>query len=328
VTAGLPPALDGAIERLLDGVSRADLAERSARISGQYRSGGASKPVVTGQADAVAYALSRLPATYAAVDAAMAAVEQRAPGFAPASLLDVGAGPGGASWAAVERWPGIEAVSFLDSNPAFLDLATRLASASGHAGLAGGARLSGDFLAPPPGAGPADLVVASYALAEAGVDQAAETARRLWGLCSGVLLVVEPGTPAGFERILAMRSALIAAGGEVIAPCPHAAECPMQAPGWCHFGRRLPRSRDHRLVKGASAPFEDEKFAYVAVGRPGIGGGRPGERALSTPRVSKIGVAYRACAPNGLVDRQVSRRERDRFAKARRLDWGDWVEEG
>ena len=151
-------------------------------------------------------------------------------------------------------------------------------------------------------------------------------ARRLWALTRGVLVIVEPGTPAGFERIVAVRAALTAAGAAVVAPCPHANICPMAAPAWCHFGRRLPRSRDHRLVKGASAPFEDEKFAYVALARPGRRTLGRGERVLSTPRVGKVEVAYRACTPDGLADRRVSRRDRDRFARARRLDWGDWTD--
>ena len=324
---GLPPALEAAIERRLVGASRADLAVRAARISDHYRAQGASSAVIRAEADAAAYALSRLPATFAAVDAAFAAIAEQAD-FAPASVLDVGAGPGGASWAAVEHWPRVASVALLDSNRAFLELAMNLAKASDHPALAAAQPVVADFItldAPPD---PADLVVASYALAEVAAPRAVDVARRLWDLARGVLVVVEPGTPAGFERVVAVRAALVEAGAEVLAPCPHSAGCPIQGPAWCHFGRRLPRSRDHRLVKGASAPFEDEKFAYVAVARPGIASRRTGERVLSTPRISKVEAAYRACAAEGLVDRRISRRERDRFARARRLDWGDWVDEG
>ena len=34
---------------------------------------------------------------------------------------------------------------------------------------------------------------------------------------------------------------------------------------WCHFSQRLPRSRDHMLLKDASVPFEDERYSYVVV---------------------------------------------------------------
>ncbi len=326
--AQLPPALEAAIAQRLHGASRADLASRAARISEHYRAQGPSSAVVKARADADAYALSRLPATFAAVDAAFTAIGERAPDFAPSSVLDVGAGPGGASWAAVEHWPEVAAVSLLDSNQAFLDLALTLAKASDHPALVASKPVVADFVSLGTDAEPADLVVASYALAEVEQARAVEVARRLWSLARGVLVVVEPGTPAGFERVAAVRAALVEAGGAVVAPCPHSGACPVQSPAWCHFGRRLPRSRDHRLVKGASAPFEDEKFAYVALARPGLRAVGRGERVMSTPRINKIEAAYRACAPEGLVDRRVSRRERERFARARRLDWGDWAEEG
>ena len=52
--------------------------------------------------DALAYALARMPATYAAVAAGLNALSEIKPDFAPATLLDVGAGPGTATWAAAE----------------------------------------------------------------------------------------------------------------------------------------------------------------------------------------------------------------------------------
>ena len=326
MSARLPAPLEAAIAQRLVGVSRTDLAARAARISDHYRAQGQSRDVIRAGADAAAYALSRLPGTYAAVDAVFGAIRERAADFSPASVLDVGAGPGGASWAAVSHWPELAAISFLDSNPSFLDLAIDLAKASDHPALAAVEPISDDFVAFAKQPRSADLVVASYALAEVKTAKAVDAARGLWNLTLGMMVVVEPGTPAGFERILAVRAALIEAGGAVVAPCPHSAACPMQSPAWCHFGQRLARSRDHRLVKGAESPFEDEKYAYVALARPGIAGPARGARVMSTPRLNKIGLAYQACASDGLVDRRISRRERLRLARARRLDWGDWVE--
>lgn len=316
----LPAPLRAAIERELQGVSRKDLAARAERTSQAYRAGRGSAGVIQERSDALAYALARLPATYAACAAVLGEAQAMAPGFAPQSLLDAGAGPGAASWAAAEAYDLVR-VTWLDASPPFLALATRLA-AEGPAPLAAAEQLRADLTA----AGPwprADLVMASYALAEIPAPQQAGVVGRLWDACEGLLALVEPGTPAGSARVLAGRQALIAAGAEILAPCPHAGPCPLSAPDWCHFSVRLPRSRDHRLAKGAAAPFEDEKFAYLVAARPGIAAApRPG-RILKPPRPGKAGLAFQVCGPDGLEVRTVTKRDKAAYATARRLGWGD-----
>ena len=66
---------------------------------------------------------------------------------------------------------------------------------------------------------------------------------------------------------LGMARGLAAAGAHVIAPCPHAADCPLAAADWCHFAQRIERTKIHRSVKGAELGYEDEKFSYIAVAR-------------------------------------------------------------
>jgi len=318
----LPEALEAAAARLVEGVSRKGLAARFERIAGQYRRGGPSHPVVESEADAAAYVFSRLPGTYAACEAVFAALVQRAPAFAPRRLLDVGSGPGGASWAAAACWPGLSEVVQLDANPAFLTLARTLSKAGDHPAVAQATQVHADFtLFEPP---QADLVVASYALAELPDARIAPTAARLWAACEGALALIEPGTPAGFARVLAAREALIAAGAHILAPCPHAAACPMSPPDWCHATRRLARSRDHRLVKAASRPFEDEAFAYVVAAR--FAAPPAGERVVTPVRLTKAGASFTVCAVGGLARRTVPSRDRAAFAAARRLRWGDWLE--
>jgi len=330
MTADLPAALRQAAAALLEGMSRKGLAERAAKVSAEYRRGGASAAVIEGQDDATAYVLSRLPATYAAAAWVFAEAARRAPGFAPARLLDAGAGPGGASWAALETWPGLRGVALLDSSRPFLEMAARLGVA-GPPALQAAVQLRAD-LSRPDGAWPrADLVVASYALAEIAPPRQPAAVQALWDVCDGVLALVEPGTPAGFARIVAARQALIAAGADLLAPCPHAGDCPLAGPqaaafappGWCHFSVRLPRSRDHRLAKGAQVPFEDEKFAYLLAARPGLAAGAAPARVLAPPKVAKPGLELALCGPQGLARRMVLKRDKGAYAAHRRLRWGD-----
>lgn len=317
----LPPALRAAIARELEGVARKGLAERAAATSAAYRAGGTSAAAIRGPEDALAYALARLPATYAACASVLAEARRLAPAFAPRRLTDAGAGPAGGSWATVEAWPGLASVAWLDSSPPFLDLARRLA-AEGPEPLrrAEATRLDLTAGAPFPAA---DLVLASYALAEIPAAAQTRVVEALWTACEGVLALVEPGTPAGYARILAAREALIGAGASVLAPCPHHDACPLSAPDWCHFSVRLPRSRDHRLAKGAEVPFEDEKFAYLLAARPSVASGARAARVLAPPRAGKPGIEFKLCTAGGLERRFVARRDKAVHAAARRLGWGD-----
>ena len=328
----LPPALRLAADRLLEGVARKGLAERAARISQAYRAGGTSAAVVADQADATAYVLARLPATYAACARAFAEAAERVPGFAPTRLLDAGAGPGGAGWAALETWRSLGAATLLDSNRAFLDMAQTLA-AEGPGPLRDATLQRADLAAAGADWPRADLVVASYALAEIAPARQAQTLAALWTACEGLLVLVEPGTTEGWRRILAAREGLLAQGARLLAPCPHAQACPLTGPeaaagDWCHFVQRLPRSRDHRLAKGAEAPFEDEKFIYLAAARPHLEVIAAGPRILAPPRSAKPGLTFKLCTPEGrLENRQVGKRDKAAFALARRADWGDTLPE-
>ena len=125
----LPPALRSAIDREMAGVSRQSMAERTAATTTAYRAGGTSASAIRGRDDALAYALARLPATYAACAEVFSEAGRMIPGFSPKSLLDAGCGPGGGSWAAREAWPDLNDVTWLDANPPFLELARRLGEA-------------------------------------------------------------------------------------------------------------------------------------------------------------------------------------------------------
>jgi ribosomal protein RSM22 (predicted rRNA methylase) len=320
----LPPALTTAIAALLEGVPRADMIAAAQKQSEGYRKGATSGSIVT-PAQAAAYAIARMPATFAACAAVFARLAEVMPDFAPASLLDVGAGTGAASWAAVMQWPGIGSISMLDHNPALRSLARKLADAGP---LRAAEILAGDLGADKP---QADLMVASYVLAELPQASAGATARHLWASGAQVLALIEPGTPDGFARIRAARAALIEDGAHVAAPCTHDNACPMagrsvgesrsdQQSDWCHFSQRLPRSRDHMLLKGANVPFEDERYSYIVVTREKLS---DGARVLAPPLETKPGLTFKLCDENGLRAQFVASRDKDAYRRLRKLGWGD-----
>jgi ribosomal protein RSM22 (predicted rRNA methylase) len=314
----LPAALRGALEAKLHGLARDDIAARAAQISRTYRDGGNSRAIAT-PADALAYALVRMPATYAAVTACLNALAEVRPNFAPQNLLDIGAGPGTASWAAAETFSSLQDFALLDINAALQSLALEFSRA--HPRLSAmTCRRDAHALEE---AEPADLVIASYLIGEVGDAERDALAERLWTKTRDTLLVVEPGTPAGYARIIALRAQLIASGARVAAPCPHDGQCPLSPPDWCHFAQRLPRLRAHKEIKGAELPFEDEKLSYVVLTRAPLASGM--SRVLDEPVVGKVEVSAKLCTASGLELAKVPRRDKAAYATARRWRWGDAV---
>ena len=169
----------------------------------------------------------------------------------------------------------------------------------------------------------ADLVIASYAAAEIDAADLDRFAAELWRATAQMLAIIEPGTPAGYRRILQMRATLTGSGALVAAPCPHEHACPLVAPDWCHFARRLPRSRDHRVAKGAQLAFEDEKFAYVVLSRAEPC--RIDARALAPPRIGKAAIESKLCTATGVVADVAERRQKDGYKQRKAWRWGDAV---
>ncbi len=322
IAPDLPSELKAALDARLEGLPRGDMAARAAAISKTYRDGGGSGAIKSA-ADALAYALARMPATYAAVAACLNALGEARPDFAPKTLLDVGAGPGTASWAVAQAFPALTSFALIDANPALRALALDL--------LGDNPRLRsltyepGDARSALANAAPADLVVASYLIGELNEAERKSLADGLWSKTRDVLLVVEPGTPAGYARILALRAQLVAAGAHVAAPCPHGQPCPLTPPDWCHFSQRLARSRAHMQMKGAEVPFEDERFSYVVLTRaPAV---RHASRVLAQPAVGKAEIAAKLCTPDGVAITKVPRRDKVAYAAARHWRWGDAIME-
>src|SRR5437879_1928722 len=212
IAPDLPAELKAALDAKLQGLSRNAAAERASLISQTYRDGGGSG-AIRSEADALAYALARMPATYAAVTASLNALVEIRPDFAPKDLLDIGAGPGTATWAAAEAFPSLQKFALLDANVTLralaLDLVSdsfRLRDVSYERGEAGAALAKADA---------ADLVMASYMIGEINDAEQRALAELMWEKTRGTLLVVEPGTPAGYARIIGLRERLTALGAHV-----------------------------------------------------------------------------------------------------------------
>ncbi|MFJ6630094.1 small ribosomal subunit Rsm22 family protein [Streptomyces sp. NPDC091376] len=315
--------LPDALADLLDGLPQGRAAQAVERLIASYRGDTPTDaPVLRDRADVAAYAAYRMPATFEAVRSALAALRAAAPSWVPATHTDIGGGTGAASWAVAEAWPeGGHRTTVLDWAEPALALGRELAAGADSAALRG-ARWQRARIGEAMRLEPADLITVSYVLKELG--EADRTAVVGQAAAAGqTVLIVEPGTPDGYERIIAARDLLIGAGLRVAAPCPHSERCPI-VPGtdWCHFAARVSRSSLHRRVKGGSLSYEDEKFSYVAATRFPV---TPAPaRVTRRPQIRKGQVLLDLCASDDTLHREtITKRHGALYRAARDVSWGD-----
>ncbi|MGV9317641.1 small ribosomal subunit Rsm22 family protein [Streptomyces sp. NPDC003660] len=305
---------------VLDGLPPRQAASAVERLIANYRGDTPTNaPILRDRADVAAYAAYRMPATFEAVRSALEAFADAVPEWVPGSHVDIGGGTGAATWAVAATWDGERPVTVLDWAEPALALGREIAGA--HPALRGAewrrARIGAALELPD-----TDLVTVSYVLNElsepdraALVDAAATAARSV--------VIVEAGTPAGYERIIEARDRLSAAGFRIAAPCPHSAPCPI-VPGtdWCHFAARVSRSSLHRQVKGGSLAYEDEKFSYVAATR--LPADPAAARIVRRPQIRKGQVLLDLCeADEELRRTTVTKRHGALYKAARDAEWGD-----
>ncbi|MEU8591262.1 small ribosomal subunit Rsm22 family protein [Streptomyces sp. NPDC048664] len=312
-------ALRAALAGLLDGLPPRQAAQAVERLIANYRgTTPTDAPVLRDRADVAAYAAYRMPATFEAVRAALEAFADAVPHWSPAGHVDIGGGTGAATWAVSATWDGDRPVTVLDWAEPALALGREIAAANPALKTAEwrrsriGAALSLEST---------DLVTVSYVLGELTEEDRAAVVDAAAG-AAGTVVVVEPGTPGGYARVIEARDRLIAAGFRVAAPCPHSAACPI-VPGedWCHFSARVSRSSLHRQVKGGSLAYEDEKFSYVAATRlPAV---PAPTRIVRKPQIRKGLVLLDLCAPDETLRREtVTKRHGSLYRAARDTSWG------
>lgn len=318
----MPSSLRDCIDDALAGTTAASLTTRVERLIGTYRSGTTPvTPILASPDDVLAYAAYRMPATYAVVRAALQQLQSGVPDFQPRTLVDFGAGTGAVAWAVADVWPTLSGVTLLEQSAAAIELGSRLMRSSSSVVLQSAAWQRWRLSTIEADAGHADVATAAYVLGELTEQQQAVLVGLLMA-SAPMVVVIEPGTPAGFAWIIRARTTLIDGGFTIVAPCPHEFTCPMLERGdWCHFAERLDRSRLHRSVKAGELSYEDEKYSYVAAVRGPVH--RPAARILRHPRLRKGLVSLELCTSSGAAADERISKSQDLYKAARNARWGD-----
>ena len=305
-----PAELREKIKSLAERENRAELIAAAERLSENYRNensdgkiSAASKP------DVLAYSAVRMPATFAAVSRALELSLECFDGEI-GSVLDVGAGTGAGA---------IAAAVLLDS-PKITCLEREKNMIELGAGFLECAGVSAEWILGDIGdrfPEKADLVICSYCVNELSEKQREAALLRLSDAAEKLLVIVEPGTPNSFSAVRKMRGRLLKEGWRVAAPCTSDGEC---VNDWCHFTARVARSELHRQLKRADAPYEDEKFCFIALAREVPR--KNGARILRHPIIEPGKITLELCSGGGVSSTLITRKN-PLFKTARKAKTGD-----
>jgi ribosomal protein RSM22 (predicted rRNA methylase) len=344
-----PPAkLRDEIERLTETAPVQRLRQAAEALTERYRSGVVQTAAIRSDDERLAYLLVRVPATFAALTLALRAAKRQLTcdsvdtlasdgRLAIETMLDLGAGPGTAAWAACETFPELRRLRLIERDLGFIGLGRQLFAAGEspvlrqaewlHSDLNGSlaestpTRVTAGRVGDPDAF---DLVVASYSWGELSPARQLQCLRQAWQRTRKLLVLVEPGTRAGFGCIHQARSELIALGASLLAPCPHSVACPMAGAGdWCHFAARVERTAVHRRLKDGELGYEDEKFSYVAATPLAPRQAEAEQRIVRHPMYHSGFVELQLCSASGIVKRNIGRSKKNEYRAARRAAWGD-----
>lgn len=309
----LPLALKNALQQTLS--ASLDKAEKmGVELSQAYRVDEVH-PLNT-EASLLSYLATRLPGTLSAFSSALDQLKGDLGEIH--SLLELGAGPGVAYWEALERLPNLSKVTLFEQNSGLIRLGKHLGATSSIVPD----WIQGNLLSPSSPYPNRDLVVLSYVLGELPDTQYLKVVQKAYDATNKYLIILEPGSKKGFERIRTIRSHIIDQGGQILAPCPNSLTCPIQGDDWCHFSVRHERLPQHWAVRSGGVREGDEKFSYLIVS-PSLQAKDSAPRLIKAPMVRPGHVTLDLCMDGQVKRETISKKHGDLFKKAKKVSWGE-----
>ncbi len=320
----LPISLKEKINRKVEGKKQTELLEISKGISEKYiNKSGKGNRLLTSDDEALVYSIVRMPATYGAV---VSSLKWTLENFEDdiESLLDVGAGTGAASWGVSKVLNKNIQITCLEREESMINLGREYMKSENDS-LANATWIKRDIATDEINE-KADLVLSSYMLNELSDENRIQSVQKLWNATNKLLLLIEPGTPESFKKMMKIREYLIEQNGKIIAPCIHNKNCEISNDDWCQFTSRISRSKLHKFLKGGDSPFEDEKFFYLAVVKNDAKISQISNdmsRVLRHPKIENGRVTLKLCTQYGIGDEVITRSDKEHFKKARKIESGD-----
>jgi ribosomal protein RSM22 (predicted rRNA methylase) len=307
---------DDVLEHILNYLSTKSTKELSIqfkRVSFSYRHNECKNTGLT-KADVDAYLVGRLPLTFSVLCDLLEKIKVHMP--FTFSVTDYGSGPATA----------LLALHYVFDNSCFQYLAVEEKTAMKEAAVYLADKLNYQMQIRQMNVEKAEGLFSTLAIASYLLNELENMESFFKILCNHheFILVIEPGTPDGYQRILKLRDLALKNGFSVVAPCPHGNPCPLQEGDWCHFFTRCQRPKILKQIKEASLGYEDEKYSYIFLSKHtkashnGV--------LLDKPLVHPYKIEMKACCQDGhLKLLEIPKKDKDAYKMAKKSAWGDFI---
>lgn len=281
--------------------------------------------------DALAYLSLRFPATYAQISSTLLQIKDRVPDWKPASVLDLGSGPGTGILAATSVWPDIKMAVGLEQEASFLSLAEEIFyDAKLPVDIKWEHRTIANWIASPSHTN-YDLIIIANVLNELPKDIKESFFAELQKRSSGIVLMLEPGTPRGFGIIQSAAKQVMSLA-PLIGPYINNTFVPSDE-YWIHFPQRFQRPEYQRRIRQSmreselmASDWEETKYSYVAWGKVPMTHKAWGQSIGEVQRYHGY-LIIPVLTAAGIVKARVMKRHKAAYAAAKNIRWGELIEQ-
>lgn len=317
----IPKILENKIETEIKKITVSELKEEAKKLSYRYmneeRTGDS---FIKNEIQAIAYSVIRMPATYAAITTALKHILELTDTTIE-TILDVGAGTGAGAWA-VRDLINFKKIICIEKDANMQKIGMKLMSDDNILRKTIWTNVDivkEDIIEN------ADLVIASYMTNEFKTEDRLKVIDKLIKATNKILLIIEPGTPEGYQIIKRIKQYCIQHNLYILAPCVSQEECKLPENDWCHSTCRIQRTKIHKILKDGNVPYEDEKFSYIAISKEkvDIRTDINLSRILRHPIIKSGFINMNLCTKEGIKNITISRKDSDLYKQAKKKKCGD-----
>ena len=84
----------------------------------------------------------------------------------------------------------------------------------------------------------------------------------------------------------------------------------------------MARTKIHKILKDGDSPYEDEKFAYIAISK--FKTRKEDSVILRHPKIENGRITLKLCTPSGNIEEKtITKKDKELFKKTKKLNCGD-----